>query len=663
MKKTESKHKYKNLIFIVLIFLVVIAIILVLNYTKKAQLTGKLILYTSVPIDTINKVKAEFEKRQPGIELDIFRSGTGKVMERIYSEIDPRVAGLIQADLIWVADFTEGEKLKNRGQLLKYKSTQADNIVSFLKDKDDYYYAARLINMIIAYNTDNVKKIPTSYRDLLNPEYKGRIGIVNPSYSESALYTVVTLAQSEEFGWDYFVRLYENKLQIMKDDTSLNQAIADGELDMGITVDFLVRELKNKNPDIPIDYIFPEEGVVLVPSPIAIIRDRKNLPAAKVFVDFILSKEGQKLLSSQGITPVRLDVTPPSGVPTITQMKVIPSNPEEILTLKEDSKYIFTDIFQGKQVEETTEKTATLYTSVPINIIEELRYKFESQSPGIYLKIYRGSTGKVVEKINKEIEEGLIQADLIWVANFAVGEELKKKGVLLPYRPLEAAEILDILKDKEGYYTAGRLLIMVVAYNTDNVTVKPTGYEDLLNKKYQNKIGHDTPETSGSLLYFMGTLLQDKDFGEEFFKRLKENLPQIQTSTKTTKKIANGELDMGITIDFTVRKLLKENPGAPIDYIYPNDGVVLVPSPIAIFKDTQHHQAAMLFVRYILSKRGQTLLRDLGGFVSVRLDISPPEKIVSITQLKVIPSDKEWIRENRDYIISKFIEIYGLPIK
>jgi len=232
MRKTESRYKFKNLIFIVLIFLVVIVLILVLNYTKKAQLTGKLILYTSVPIDTINKVKAEFEKRQPGIELDIFRSGTGKVMERIYSEIDPRIAGLIQADLIWVADFTEGEKLKNRGQLLKYKSTQADNIVSFLKDKDDYYYAARLINMIIAYNTDNVKKIPSSYRDLLNPEYKGRIGIVNPNYSGAALYTVVTLARFEEFGWDYFVRLYENKLQIMKDDTSLNQAIADGELDM-----------------------------------------------------------------------------------------------------------------------------------------------------------------------------------------------------------------------------------------------------------------------------------------------------------------------------------------------------------------------------------------------------------------------------------------------
>jgi iron(III) transport system substrate-binding protein len=622
MRKKESRYKLKNMIFIILIFLVAIVAILVLNYGKKAQLTGKLMLYTSVPIDTINKVKAEFKKRQPGIELNIFRSGTGEVMNRIYSEIDE---GQIQADLIWVADFTVGEELKNRGQLLKYKSPQA--------------------------------------RDLLNPEHKGKIVLADPSYSGAALYTMITLAQTEEFNWDYFVRLYENEMQIIKGNTSLIQAVADGELDMGITIDFMVRDLINKNPGTPIDYIFPEEGVVLVPSPIAITKDCQNLPAAKVFIDFILSKEGQEFLTAQGITPVRRDVTPPPGVPTITQMKVIPSNPEEILIVKEDSENIFSDIFQGKQIEGTTEKTATLYTSVPINIIEELRYEFESQSPGIYLKIYRASTGKVVEKINKEIEEGQIQTDLIWVANFAVSEELKKKGVLLSYSPPEAAEILDILKDKDGYYTAGRLLIMVVAYNTDNVTIKPTGYKDLFNKKYQNKIGHDTPETSGSLLYFMGTLLQDKDFGEEFFKRLKENLPQIQTSTNTTKKIANGELDMGITIDFTVRKLLKENPDAPIEYIYPTEGVVLVPSPIAIFKDTQHYQAAMLFVRYILSKEGQTLLRDLGGFMPVRLDVNPPEKIVSITQLRVIPSDKEWIRENKDYIISKFIEIYGLPDK
>ena len=59
-------------------------------------------------------------------------------------------------------------------------------------------------------------------------------------------------------------------------------------------------------------------------------------------------------------------------------MKIIPSNPAEILKLKEDTKRIFAELFQGKQVEGTRDKTITLYTSVPTVIIEELRQEFEA---------------------------------------------------------------------------------------------------------------------------------------------------------------------------------------------------------------------------------------------------------------------------------------------
>jgi len=652
--------KSRKVSFIVRSFIIVIVTILVLTVVpgcqKEVKPTGTVVLYTSVPTDVIDEVKAKFEKKQPGVALDIFRSCTGKVMDKIYEEIE---AGSIKADVIWVADFTIGEELKFSGQLLKYESPQATEIMPSLKDKDGYYCAARLLNMIIAYNTNEVKDKPTSYRDLLNPSYKGRVGLADPNYSGAALYTVATLVQSEEFGWDYFSRLYENEMQIIESNTPLNQAIADGELWMGITIDFMARGQKIKDPNVPIDYVFPEEGAVLVPSPIAITKDSQNIAGAKAFVDFILSKEGQQLMSAQGIAPVRLDVTPPSGVPTITQMKIMPSNPAEILKLKEDTKRIFAELFQGKQVAGTRDKTITLYTSVPTAIIEELRQDFEAQNPGMYLQIFRKGTSAVVEKINEEIAVGQVQADVIWVANFAVGEELKEKGVLLPYAPPEATEIPDILKDEDGYYCAGRLLIMVVAYNTDTVTAIPTGYKSLLDKKYHGRIGHDTPETSGSLQYFVGTLLQDADFGEEFFIALADNSPQIQTSTKTTRRIADGELDMGITIDNTVRTLLKENPSAPIDYIYPEAGVVMVPSPIAIFKDSQNIEVAKVFVQYILSKSGQTLLRELGGYVPVRLDVSPPERITTITELRVIPSDKNWITEHRDDIVSKFIDIFG----
>ncbi len=116
--------------------------ILRLRCSKKVKPKGRVALYTSVPTDVINELKAEFEKRQRGVELDIFRSGTGKVMEKIYEEIK---AGKIEADVIWVADFTVCEELKNAGQLMKYETSQAPEIIPPLKDKGGYYFGACLL--------------------------------------------------------------------------------------------------------------------------------------------------------------------------------------------------------------------------------------------------------------------------------------------------------------------------------------------------------------------------------------------------------------------------------------------------------------------------------------------------------------------------------------
>jgi iron(III) transport system substrate-binding protein len=81
----------------------------------------------------------------------------------------------------------------------------------------------------------------------------------------------------------------------------------------------------------------------------------------------------------------------------------------------------------GCQSEVKPTGTITLYTSVPTAIIEELKQEFEAENSGVYLEIYRKGTSAVVEKINEEIAAGQVQADVIWVANFTVGEELKEK--------------------------------------------------------------------------------------------------------------------------------------------------------------------------------------------------------------------------------------------
>lgn len=316
-------------------------------------------------------------------------------------------------------------------------------------------------------------------------------------------------------------------------------------------------------------------------------------------------------------------------------------------------------IFTGCRQPSEVSGDVILYTSVPTDVIADIEAAFEKRYPSVDLQVYRAGTGDVMSRVEEELAAGHIGADLLWVADFTVGEGLKEQGVLLQYKPPEADALLATLRDEEGYYYAARLLNMVVVYNTEAVAIPPTKYQDLFSPQYRGRVGHATPETSGAFLYFMGTLLQDSTYGEDFFRQLAANDSVIQSNTKTTERIAAGELDIGITIDFTVRKLLQDDPEAPIHFIFPDQGAVMVPSPISIFEDASNVEGAKAFERYILSKEGQIMLRDKGGFVPVRLDVIPPERITSITQLIVIPSDPVWIQEHKEEIVSKFIDIYG----
>ncbi len=300
-----------------------------------------------------------------------------------------------------------------------------------------------------------------------------------------------------------------------------------------------------------------------------------------------------------------------------------------------------------------------LYTSVPTTVVAEIERAFEQAHPALDLRVYRAGTGDIVARVEEELAAGRVGADLIWVADFTVGEDLKERGALLRHRPPEADALLPILQDEDDTYFAARLLNMVVAYNTDAVTAPPSGYRDLLDPRYRGRLGHATPQTSGAFSYFMGALLQNPAYGEDFFRLLAANQPAIQTNTQTTARIAAGELDVGITIDFTVRELLRDQPDAPIDLVYPESGVVMVPSPIAIFEAAANLEGAKAFECYILSQEGQAMLRDAAGVVPVRLDVIPPGDIQSITQLQVIPADPAWIRAHRDDVLATFAALYG----
>lgn len=312
--------------------------------------TGTVRLYTSVPEASVQVIKDRFETECPGVSLEVYRAGTGPVISRIEQEA---AAGEVQADVVWMADFSAAEALKEQGLLLSYSSPAAVDIPPMLLDSEAYYSGSRLIIMVVGYNTDLVPEAPGSYRDLLKPEYAGRIGLASPDNSGASFYTVGTLILDPGYGWEYLYNLHYNKCRVLDDNQQVAEQLASGELALGLVPDYAIRELRRQNPGVPLQYVFFPDGVISIVSPVAIMRDCRDLEAAQLFVDWLLSPQGQSLLVEETSTmTVNTRVEPAAGMLRLQDIRVIPSNPQAVYRNSGNISRIYHDIFAGKPVEE-----------------------------------------------------------------------------------------------------------------------------------------------------------------------------------------------------------------------------------------------------------------------------------------------------------------------
>ncbi|MEM0488586.1 MAG: ABC transporter substrate-binding protein [Candidatus Bathyarchaeia archaeon] len=286
-----------------------------------------LLIYTSTPVEIMTRFEQMFEAKYPDIDLQVFRSGTGTIVAKIAAE---REAGRIVADLIWVAEYTYLEQLKAQGLLYKYESPEAKGIPALLADPEGYYYGARIFALVIAYNTNLVKDPPRRWTDLLDPKWKGQIIVANPSYSGSVAIAATVLGLN--YGLDFFRGLAANETTVVQGNSQVVTEVAAGAYKVGLTLDNMVRDLQAQGS--PIALIYPDDGPIFLPSPIGIFATSQRLEAAKKFVDFVLSAEGQKALVEIGrYIPARSDVEGPIGAPTLDELvaKAMPADIHAVL--------------------------------------------------------------------------------------------------------------------------------------------------------------------------------------------------------------------------------------------------------------------------------------------------------------------------------------------
>jgi iron(III) transport system substrate-binding protein len=302
----------------------------------------KLYVYTSMKESLIGELRTAFLKRHPGIAMDYQSAGAGKLMAKIAAE---RESGKLLADVLWTSEVPDFYQLKEQGALDRYVPAELAACRNPLPAYDGSFTAVRLGTLGIAYNTRLVKEPPASWQDLQKPAFKGAFGIANPALSGTAYMSVSLLAKG--FGWPFFEALRKNGARMGKGSGQVVDDTASGDLLASLAVDYITLDKIDKGATLAL--VYPKEMLV-IPSPVAIFKGSPNADAARKFVDFLLSKEGQTIIANEGTLPVRSDVPVPPRfkLPPVAEAlaRAIPIDYVQLMAEKEATIKRFTDVMQ-----------------------------------------------------------------------------------------------------------------------------------------------------------------------------------------------------------------------------------------------------------------------------------------------------------------------------
>ena len=279
-----------------------IVAVLALGLAAPAAAAEKLMLYTSMKESLVGKLRDAFAKKHPEVAFDYYSAGAGKLMAKVAAE---RQSGKMTVDVLWHSEVPDFYQLKKDGMFEKYVSPEAANVKSTVTDPDGFFTPARLGTLGIAYNTKAIQQPPRSWDDLADPRFKGGFGIANPALSGTSFMSVAMIANT--FGWGYFEKVKANGARIGHGSGQVVDDTASGDLKASLAVDYIVLDKIEKGATL--GFVYPEQMLV-IPSPIAIMKGTPNGAAARKFIDFLLSKDGQTIIAASGTLPVRGDVPP-----------------------------------------------------------------------------------------------------------------------------------------------------------------------------------------------------------------------------------------------------------------------------------------------------------------------------------------------------------------
>jgi iron(III) transport system substrate-binding protein len=297
-----------------------------------------------------------------------------------------------------------------------------------------------------------------------------------------------------------------------------------------------------------------------------------------------------------------------------------------------------------------------LYTSQPNEDAQATVDGFMAANPDIKVDWVRDGTPKIMAKLQAEIEAGNPVADVLLIADTVTLERLKDAGKLLAYKSPEAANYDAALYDVDGYYYSTKLITTGIIYNTA-ASLKPTSWKDLTKPEAKGLVTMPSPLTSGAALIHAQTLAGVDGLGWDFYKDLAANgATAAGGNGAILKAVASGEKAYGMIVDYMpIREKAK---GAPVEFVFPAEGVSAVTEPVGILSSAKDADAAKKFVDYVLSEKGQEGFLKL-GYIPARNGMTVPAGFPARETIKVLPIKAAEALKSTDQDLKTFSGIYS----
>ena len=287
-----------------------------------AKKEAKVVVYGSVPPQSMEGLHQAFKKKY-GIDVEYWRGSSTQVSERALTEWR---AGKPAFD---IAEGNRGVQLimKDEGLFQKFIPPASQKFPDRFKEKDALITPWRVLPISMLYNTELVKSadVPKTFDDLLNPKWMGKISIPDPTRHTTTAQFLWNLRKFKGDKWlDYVKGLAKQKPVLVESLAPVTTTIIKGEALVGITYIKYIKQYKG-----PVDYI-PMDQYLTDPNYLSLSAKASHPNAAKLYIDFACSPEGQKEIAEDGEFVLAPGVYPPiKDADKVAPKMVFMDNPSE----------------------------------------------------------------------------------------------------------------------------------------------------------------------------------------------------------------------------------------------------------------------------------------------------------------------------------------------